>query len=212
MNRLVQAAFDRLYTTFAGVYDAVASAVSFGEWPEWGRTALHFVPAGARVLELAHGPGHVHAALLRGWPGAVGLDLSAQMGSLARARASRATGRNPSLVRASALHLPFPDARFDCMVSTFPTAFIFTREALGEIRRVLAEDGRAVIVPGAELTAGGPLAAAVRLAYRVTGQRETDAGAQSALHAFASAGFAAETHRRPTARATVTVWVLRPRG
>lgn len=210
MNRLTRLALDLLYTTFAGAYDAVACAASLGEWPAWGGAALDFIPDGARVLELAHGPGHVHAALSRLRPPPIGIDLSAQMGRIARARVQRAAGSAPSLARASALRLPFPDARFDCVLCTFPTAFIFTREALAETRRVLAREGRAVIVPGAELTAGGPLGAAVRAAYRATGQRATDEGARAACRAFEAAGFAVETHERRTRRAVVTVWVLRP--
>jgi SAM-dependent methyltransferase len=47
--------------------------------------------------------------------------------------------------------LPFIDASFDSVVSTFPTDYIFDPAALGEIVRVLRPGGRLVVVLGAVL-------------------------------------------------------------
>jgi len=59
---LVVSAFHLLYHEAAWAYDAVAAAVSLGQWRAWGAAALPFLP-GPRVLELGHGPGHMLIAL-----------------------------------------------------------------------------------------------------------------------------------------------------
>jgi len=80
--------FRLLYHELAWTYDLVAWVVSFGQWKAWGRAAtLHL--RGPRVLEIAHGPGHLLVAMTRAGFASVGLDLSPQMGTLAQARLRR---------------------------------------------------------------------------------------------------------------------------
>ena len=86
---LIRTFFRLLYGPFAWTYDLVAWAVSFGKWIDWVRSALPFVQ-GEPVLELAHGPGHLQLALARQDRTPVGIDLSRQMGRLARRRLRRA--------------------------------------------------------------------------------------------------------------------------
>ncbi len=160
--------FRLLYHEAAFTYDLVAGLVSLGQWWAWGRTAIPYL-RGERVLELAHGPGHLLVTLAeRGWS-PVGLDLSLQMGRLARRRLRRA-GLSLPLVRARAESLPFRDRCFDSLVATFPTEFIFAPETLAEARRVLRPGGRLVVVAGARMVGGNPLARFIRWLYRVTGQ------------------------------------------
>ncbi|MCS7055699.1 MAG: methyltransferase domain-containing protein [Thermoflexales bacterium] len=205
MSRLIRFAFHQLYTTFAWAYDAVADAASFGEWKAWGRAAIPFLTREGRLLEIAHGPGHLHLALRQQGFDAVGLDLSIQMARLLRKRFIRDVGRPPAHVRGSALRLPFADRSFACVVSTFPAEFIFARETLDEVRRVLRPGGQLVIVPTAHLKGSDALARLVRWAYRVTGQSMPSA--DSIRRRFESAGYAFEQHVAHTARAAVVVWV-----
>ena len=79
---LVRFGFRQLYTHFAWLYDAVAHVVSLGEWQAWGRAVIPFLgpaaPQGTplRLLELAHGPGHLHLTLRQAGYHVVGIDLS----------------------------------------------------------------------------------------------------------------------------------------
>lgn len=209
MTRLIRAGFHLLYTRFAGLYDAIAHLVSLGEWREWGAMALTFIPDGARVLEIAHGPGHLQARILERRLRPVGVDLSREMGALAR-RNLIARGASPELARADAGRLPFADGAFDCLVCAFPTDFIYSPSVLIEMRRVLAPGGRAVIVPGARLIKDDPHSRIARLAYRLTGQGD-GAGdlAERVRVRFEAAGFRFWQRHMGTSRAAVTVWVLR---
>ena len=206
MNRFVRFAFDQFYTNFAWTYDAVASAVSSGEWALWGRQAITFLPRAGRILEIAHGPGHVHLALREQGYNVAGIDLSRQMGRMAYERVRAAQGVSPALARASAMQLPFADGSFAAAVSTFPAGFIFMKETLAEVKRVLAHRGRLVIVPSAELQGRDWATSLVRFAYQVTGQSQTPSHAQLSAF-FTSHGFFFSEHACPTPRAIVTVWV-----
>lgn len=203
--RLVAFGFRQLYTRFAWTYDLVSAGVSFGEWRSWGRCAIPFI-RGKRVLELAHGPGHLHLALRRLDYAAVGLDLSWEMGIIALDRSARA-GLEGMLARADARRMPFPDQKFDTVVSTFPTSFIFAAQTLQEAQRVLARDGVMVIVPGAAFRKTRHVEGLVSGLYRVTRQGEMPLETVSSR--FAAAGFALDTHTVATRRANVSVWVCR---
>jgi ubiquinone/menaquinone biosynthesis C-methylase UbiE len=206
MNRFIRFAFDQFYTNFAWTYDAVASAVSFGEWQLWGRQAIPFLPRAGRILEIAHGPGHVHLALREQGYNVVGIDLSRQMGQMAFMRVRNAQGMSPALVRASAMQLPFTDGTCVAVISTFPAGFIFSKQTLAEIRRVLVPRGRLVIVPAAELQGRNLLTSLVKFAYEVTGQGQPPSNAEMSAF-FANHGFFFTEHLCPTPRALVTVWV-----
>jgi SAM-dependent methyltransferase len=56
-----------------------------------------------------------------------------------------------SLQQGVAQELPFADASFDSVVSTFPTDYIFDPLTLGQLARVLVPDGRLIVVLGARL-------------------------------------------------------------
>jgi len=208
--RSIRSACNQLYTRFAWSYDAVTWLASRGEWSEWGRAALPFVPPGARVLEIAHGSGHLQLALHQRGFAAVGVDLSAAMGSSTARRFARTqAGARPRLVRADAHRLPFAAGSFDCIVCAFPAGFIFAETMLREARRILSDEGRIVIVPHAVLRRR-PLARALRFARGLV--RDPAPGMPSVdliRPALARAGFALEPRVHETRRAEVTVWVCR---
>ncbi len=184
--RLVNWGFYLLYHPLAFTYDAVSWAVSLGAWRSWQRAALAFLPAGGRVLELAHGTGSLQVDLQRaGWC-AVGIDFSPQMGRLARRKLARYAVAG-YLLRAQAQHLPFASAQFDAVVSTFPTRFILEPQTIAEVRRVLRPDGVLVVVFNGVLHRPRGLVDAIEWLYRITGQREEI----ELLAPFAAAGFAA---------------------
>lgn len=203
---LLRFAFNQLYTHAAWAYDAVAAAVSFGEWQQWGRAVIPFLPAQARLLEIGHGPGHLNLTLRQqGWSIA-GIDLSPQMSVMARRRLSRAR-LDITLARASAGQLPFHDASFGAVISTFPTDYIYSQQVLAEIRRVLSPGSRLVIVPDAPLRTSGPtglLAHLVKTAYRV-GRGSDEAHLERDI--FARAGYTFAEYRAPARYAVVIVWV-----
>ena len=160
--------FRLLYNEFAWTYDLVAWVVSLGQWTAWGYTAISYL-RGERVLELAHGPGHLLVAMTERGLVPVGLDLSRHMGGLARRRLWRA-GLTTPLVRARAQELPFRDRCFDSAVATFPTEFILHPATLRETTRVLRSGSRLVVVAWARLSERDPLSRLIGWLYRVTGQ------------------------------------------
>jgi len=153
----------------AWTYDAVAWLVSLGQWVDWVQVAQRYVNA-VPALELAHGPGHLQEALARQRQWAVGLDLSPQMGRLARRRLRRA-GLPPRLVRARAQALPFRDGAFPTVVATFPTEFIIDPRTAREVMRVLSPQGRVAVVASCRLLGRDPFSRFLEWLYKVTGQR-----------------------------------------
>jgi SAM-dependent methyltransferase len=134
----------------AVVYDGL-SRLLLG--PFYGRIAADVAavaPAGARVLEVGCGPGHLSTRLARQYGLEVtGVDLDPAMIGRARANADRPGSGNappPAFLVGDVGSLAFPDGSFDLVVSTLsmhhwadPTA------GLAEIGRVLRPGARALI-------------------------------------------------------------------
>ncbi|WP_410671485.1 class I SAM-dependent methyltransferase [Amycolatopsis sp. cmx-4-68] len=112
----------------------------FGDSREWACGQ-----AAGEVLEVAVGTG----LNLPWYPAEVtltGLDLSAAMLDLARARARR-LGRAITLRQGSAHELPFAEASFDTVVCTFGLCAIpDPAAAVAEMTRVLRPGGRLILV------------------------------------------------------------------
>lgn len=170
-KRFVRFGFRLLYNELAWMYDLVAWLVSFGRWKMWGRTALKYVQ-GQRVLELAHGPGHLLIALKRAGYDTIGIDLSASMSKQAARRLRRADIVVP-LVVCRAQALPFRAGSFDSVISTFPTDYMYDPATLHEVVRVTSGRGRWVIVAAARLAGRTPHERLVEWLYRITGQRDS---------------------------------------
>lgn len=172
LNKVWRLLFHLLYNEFAFAYDLVSCAVSLGHWRSWQRAVLRCLPAAEAgpVLELAHGTGDLQLDLLCAGYQTVALDLSAQMGKLARRKLRRAPSP-ANLIRGDAFQLPCKSESFPAIVSTFPTPFIFSEPVLAEMARVLIPSGRAAIVLVGQLRGGGIRPALIRRLYRLTGQR-----------------------------------------
>ena len=121
-------------------YRAIASAIAAE------------VPAGSKLLDLGCGPGEVLMRLATIAPAieATGADIDPAMIERAvrkadRALAHGATGR-PTFVVADAASLPFADASFDVVISSFSVHHWPDRHAgLAEAMRVLRPGGRAIV-------------------------------------------------------------------
>ena len=120
------------------------------------------VKAGDKVLDIGCGPGRlVLAACERvGQSGeALGIDPSAQMVALATHKALKA-GLSARFVQAAAETLPFDDGYFDAVTSSLVVHHILgddlKRKAFGEMRRVLKDVGRLLVVDFA-VPESGPL-------------------------------------------------------
>ena len=108
------------------------------------------VPAGTRILEVGCGPGHLSIALAdRHKLDVTGIDLDPAMIERAQTNASRdfdLDERRPTFLAADVASLPFADASFDLIVSTFSMHHWADATAgLAELGRVLRPGGRALI-------------------------------------------------------------------
>lgn len=224
MNRVVEAwvravrfGFRLLYNEMAWSYDMVSWLVSLGEWQKWVQVPLRYLDGGSpqTILELGHGPGHLLAEMRKAGHKAVGFDLSSFMGRQA-ARRLRSEGVDPRLVRGTVQVLPFAPARFDWVIATFPTDYIIDPKTIREVRRVLRQNGRFLIVPEGHLAGSGPLRGAIDWLFRITGQRSgawDDSDQQRMwgrfIERFEAAGFDVQLETVMFPKSAVTVIVAR---
>ena len=192
-RRLIGFCFRLLYQELAFTYDSVSRLVSLGHWHRWQRSALPFLedPDIGVVLELAHGTGALQLDLLKVKYRTIAIDLSAQMGCLAR-RKLKAHGLATDFLRGDALRLPLRDASVSAIVSTFPTEFILHQSTIEEMKRVLMVNGKVVIVISGYLCGTGPIRAAIKGLYRLTGQTYGESNSESLASRFSEFGFAVD--------------------
>jgi demethylmenaquinone methyltransferase/2-methoxy-6-polyprenyl-1,4-benzoquinol methylase len=139
--RVVEAMFDRI----APRYDVLNRALTLRMDVHWRRVAVNALGLedGARVLDLACGTGDLcrmlDAARLR----PVGVDFSLGMLHMARTDAP--------LVRADALHMPFPARAFDGLTCGFALRnFSALPPTFAECARVLRPGGRLALLDVSE--------------------------------------------------------------
>lgn len=130
----------------AGLYDTLWAALLEGFYGQVAREVAAAYPAG-RLLEVGSGPGRLAVRLARAAPSltVTGIDLSPAMVERAARRAFVAGhGARVRFAVGDAAALPFPDARFDAVVSTL-SLHHWTAPAAGlaEVHRALAPGGRA---------------------------------------------------------------------
>lgn len=170
--RLRGAAFDFLYGPGARLYDRFTDLLFLGEWARWQETALPPLPPAGLIVELGAGTGRLAAIGARPERRWIALEPSPSMRSAAR-RQIRGTGA--SLVRATARSIPLRDGAADAVVATFPTPYIHDRAVHAEVARILAPEGRFVVVLDGALAPDGwrrrLRCRALRRFYGTDGQR-----------------------------------------
>jgi ubiquinone/menaquinone biosynthesis C-methylase UbiE len=204
---LVRFAFWMLYNPMAWIYDWISQIVSLGQWHDWQRASLSEI-RGRRVLELGFGTGEMLVELANGGYDLVGLDLSSRMIRVARQKL-RLWGTTVPLVRGLGQRLPFADAAFDTVLSTFPSEFIISFDTLSEMARVLRPGGRAVVVAVARFRPDTVATWLLELLYWITGQRQPtpDLSAQGK-----ALGLAQREMWKPVGKTSVLVMVLEKVG
>lgn len=202
--KLVDFGFRLLYHEMASTYDAVSYFVSLGQWREWQRSTLAYLPPkeAGHILEIAHGTGNLQLDLAQAQYQSIAYDFSPQMGQIAKTKYPQG-----QFVRGMAQKLPFQDASFAAIVCTFPTSFIVQAETLHEAYRVLHKDGVMIVVLNGLLTGSGVIVKFLEWLYTITGQREGQD--YSAEKVFAGYGFQVEAVNIPCKNSLAQVVILR---
>lgn len=135
-----------------------ASTVPFaGQWRVWQLQVLTRI-TGHDVLELGCGLGDLLADMLEAGYACRAIEHSPAMVAAARDTLQRRkVGERNWVLQGTAQHLPFTDASFDTVVSTFPSEYIYDADTIAEVERVLRLGGRLVVIEGANLLPVGIL-------------------------------------------------------
>lgn len=135
---------DHAKTISPRAYDWLSRAAGVGD-AHWQLVAQAAIAAGATVLEIGVGTGNVLLKVKRAVPASIAIGLDPSTSSLATAagKAARA-GVELQLDHGDATHLPYPDAAFDRILSSYVFHHIPDEKklaALSEIFRVLKPGG-----------------------------------------------------------------------
>lgn len=131
---------------FIADWYAKNTAADAGRFRDTAEAVAQRVSPGARILEVAPGPGYLAIELARLGYEVVGLDISKSFVQIATRNAAEA-GVAVRFERGDAAHMPFPDASFDFVVCTAAFKnFSNPASALEEAHRVLKPGGSASII------------------------------------------------------------------
>ena len=143
-----------LFARIARRYDLLNDLQSFGLHRLWKRRVVQLanVKSGDRALDLCCGTGDISFALAKNGAETTGLDFSAQMLEVAKARNARLHSRNPksktpdpNFVQGDAQQLPFPDNSFDAVTVGYGLRNLANLDrGLDEMIRVAKPGGRII--------------------------------------------------------------------
>lgn len=138
------------YQMLTPLYDGALELAGYGSAFKRHIALLADVQPSDAVLDLGCGTGTLLAALIDAQPAATyaGIDPDPAILALAGRRLANKSGQ-VSVAHGFAQDLPFPDDRFDVVVSTLVFHHLpddIKRQALDEARRVLRPDGRFLLV------------------------------------------------------------------
>ena len=127
------------FDTIAKSYDRLNRVITFGIDRCWRRRAVRGLQGD--VLDVACGTGDMVLELNKYGCTVTGIDLSAEMLSIAKTKAPA------TYMVGDAEHLPFPDETFDGVTCAFGVRnFVHLEQGLNEMLRVLKPSGRMVIL------------------------------------------------------------------
>jgi demethylmenaquinone methyltransferase/2-methoxy-6-polyprenyl-1,4-benzoquinol methylase len=139
-----------MFARIAQRYDLMNRLMTAGQDSAWRREVIRraALPAGGWLLDLGAGTGDMVFEALRQRPGCrpLAADLTLEMMQVGQARQAQCPQLTPiDWCAADAMRLPFPDGRFDAVVSGFLLRNVpDIRQALAEQVRVLKPGGRLV--------------------------------------------------------------------
>ena len=185
------------------------------EWDETGalglpaaaleQALLAALPAGdlGRLLDIGTGTGRLLELLAPRVSAGLGIDASAAMLALARARLARAGIAHCRVRRADMYRLPLADGGFDVVVMQMVLHYAEDPvAALTEAARMLRPGGRLLLI---DLAAHGRADLLTRLAHRWPGFSEA-----AIADMLAAAGLALDAARGLDGALTVRLWIARP--
>lgn len=134
----------RRYDRIAPIYDALQWCLEF-RFPHWRRDLWQLVRSGERTLEIGVGTGKSFPFYPAG-ADVTAFDISDKMLERAKFRAKR-LGTEVTLQVADAQQMPFADATFGSVVTTFVFCSVPNpMQGLREARRVLKPGGRLLMI------------------------------------------------------------------
>lgn len=122
----------------AGSYDSVSNYATFGQDRRWKHKILDAVGTNETILELACGTGILGSMFTLAKKQVVGLDLTFEY--LAQSNKKHSL----PVIQGTAELLPYRDASFDAVVSSYLAKYVDTMAVASECRRVLRPGGIAV--------------------------------------------------------------------
>jgi SAM-dependent methyltransferase len=149
-SQVLRSLFEALYRNRLLYW--LASTIPFaGQWRTWQRLVIPRL-VGSDVLETGCGIGTLLTDMAEAGFSCSAVERSSQMVAATRDRLRHHGVEGKVVLRQGiAQELPYPDASFDSVVSTFPTDYIFDPATTREMARVLRVGGRVLIVLGAQL-------------------------------------------------------------
>ena len=132
-----------LFATIANRYDLITVVLSYGQDRRWKRRLIELAAPrrGLHALDLATGTGDIAFGLANRGATVIGLDVTARMIELARAKAG--DRRDARFVVGDMLALPFPASSFDIVTIGYGLRNVPDLEtAIAELFRVVKPGGR----------------------------------------------------------------------
>ncbi len=148
--RLRKLLFETLYKN-AYLYRFASTVPFAGQWRTWQRLVLSRLH-GHDVLELGCGLGDLLVDMGEAGFHCYAVEQSPQMVKAARETLRRHNlDKEVTVIQGSAQHLPFSNASFDTVVSTFPSEYVYDPDTVAEVARALRPGGRFIVIEGANL-------------------------------------------------------------